>query len=108
MNQDTPGCGTTQTMGHGEGATCGQSFYGSPWYCSACTMKAAIAAAVAAERERGRKATQEYMRANPLGGPAKVFYACADAIRAGDPIDQAMANFGLAWAAPDSAAIRGN
>ena len=65
-------------------------------------------AAIAAERERGRKATQEYMRANPLGGPAKVFYACADAIRAGDPIDQAMANFGLAWAAPDSAAIRGN
>ena len=62
----------------------------------------------AAERERSRKATQEYMRANPLGGPAKVFYACADAIRAGDPIDQAMANFGLAWAAPDSAAIRGN
>ena len=55
MNQDTPGCGTTQTMGHGEGATCGQSFYGSPWYCSACTQNAAIAAAVAAERERCAK-----------------------------------------------------
>ena len=55
MNQDTPGCGTTQTMGHGEGATCGQSFYGLPWYCSACRVKAAVDAAVAAERERCAK-----------------------------------------------------
>lgn len=45
------------------------------------------------------RAAHKYMRSNPLGGPAKVFDACADAIRAGDPIEQAMANFGLAWAA---------
>lgn len=45
------------------------------------------------------RAAHKYMRGNPLGGPAKVFDACADSIRAGDPIEQAMANFGLAWAA---------
>ena len=45
---------------------------------------------------RLRKA-HKYMVPNPLGGPAKVFDACADAIRAGDPINAAMANFGLAW-----------
>ncbi len=45
------------------------------------------------------RAAHKYMQANPLGGPAKVFDACADSIRAGDPIEQAMANFGLAWAA---------
>lgn len=39
-----------------------------------------------------------YMAPNFLGGPAKVFDACADAIRAGDPVESAMANFGLAWA----------
>lgn len=44
------------------------------------------------------RAAHQYMRSNPLGGPAKVFDACADAIRAGDPIERAMANFGLAWA----------
>ena len=42
------------------------------------------------------RAAHKYMRGNPLGGPAKVFDACADSIRAGDPIEQAMANFGLA------------
>lgn len=40
----------------------------------------------------------EYARPNPLGGPAVVFEACANAIRAGDDIDQAMVNYGLAWA----------
>lgn len=40
----------------------------------------------------------QYLRANQLGGPAKVFDACADSIRAGDSVDFAMANFGLAWA----------
>lgn len=45
---------------------------------------------------RLRKA-HKYMVPNPLGGPAKVFDACADSIRAGEPIDAAMANFGLAW-----------
>ena len=39
----------------------------------------------------------KYMRANPLGGPAKAFDACADAIRAGDDVDRAMTDFGLAW-----------
>lgn len=39
-----------------------------------------------------------YMAINPLGGPAKALDACADSIRAGDPVDFAMANFGLAWA----------
>ncbi len=39
----------------------------------------------------------EYARPNPLGGPAKVFEACADAIRAGDDIDKAMAEYGLKW-----------
>lgn len=52
---------------------------------------------IQAVAKRLRKA-HRYMTPNPLGGPAKVFDACADAIRAGDPIDQAMANFGLAWA----------
>ncbi len=46
---------------------------------------------------------QKYASQNPLGGPAKVFDACADAIRAGDPIEQAMANFGLAWAPKEQA-----
>lgn len=44
-----------------------------------------------------RKA-HNYMAVNPLGGPAKALDACADSIRAGDPMDFAMANFGLAWA----------
>lgn len=42
-----------------------------------------------------------YMRESPLGGPAKVFDACADAIRAGEKIDNAMAEFGLAWQRPE-------
>jgi len=33
-----------------------------------------------------------------LGGPAKALEACADSIRAGDPVGFAMANYGLAWA----------
>lgn len=41
-----------------------------------------------------------YHRPNPLGGPAVVFDACADAIRAGDPINSAMRDYGLAWRAP--------
>lgn len=38
-----------------------------------------------------------YHALNPLGGPAKSFDACADAIRAGTPVDAAMRDFGLAW-----------
>ena len=45
----------------------------------------------------------KYDRPNPLGGPAVTFAACADAIRAGDPIDSAMADFGLAWRRAESA-----
>jgi hypothetical protein len=39
----------------------------------------------------------KYHRPNPLGGPAVVFDACADSIRAGDSIDSAMSAYGLAW-----------
>ena len=42
----------------------------------------------------------DYIKQNPLGGPARIFDAVADAIRAGDSIKSAMAQFGLAWAAP--------
>lgn len=44
------------------------------------------------------RAAHKYLRVNPLGGPAKVFDACADSIRAGEPMDAAMAHFGIAWA----------
>jgi hypothetical protein len=39
----------------------------------------------------------KYHRANPLGGPAVLFDACADSIRAGDPLDSAMRDYGLKW-----------
>ncbi len=39
-----------------------------------------------------------YHKPNPLGGPARVFDACADSIRAGDSITRAMAEYGLKWA----------
>jgi hypothetical protein len=39
----------------------------------------------------------KYHRPNPMGGPAVVFDACADSIRAGDSIHSAMANYGLEW-----------
>jgi len=45
------------------------------------------------------RAAHKYMRVNPFGGPAKVFDACADSIRAGDSVEFAMASFGLAWVA---------
>ncbi len=41
-----------------------------------------------------------YTKQNPLGGPAKIFDAVADSIRAGDSVELAMAQFGLTWAAP--------
>jgi hypothetical protein len=52
-----------------------------------------------------------YMVPNPMGGPAVVFDACADAIRAGDSVEFAMANYGLSWrpnirAKPDGAVLR--
>jgi len=46
-----------------------------------------------------------YMQPNPLGGPAKVFDACADAIRAGEPVHAAMADYGLAWSDRATAAV---
>jgi hypothetical protein len=39
----------------------------------------------------------KYHRPNSLGGPAVVFDACADSIRAGDPVDSAMRDYRLAW-----------
>ena len=40
----------------------------------------------------------KYHQPNPHGGPAVVFDACANSIRAGDPIKSAMANYSLRWA----------
>lgn len=40
----------------------------------------------------------KYHKENPLGGPAKVFDAVADAIRAGDSVGSAMRAFDLKWA----------
>lgn len=37
----------------------------------------------------------EYARLNPLGGPAKVFDAMAARIRAGEPYDAVLADYGL-------------
>lgn len=45
----------------------------------------------------------KYERPNPWGGPAVTFAACADAIRAGDHIGRAMADFGLAWRSEEAA-----
>ena len=53
--------------------------------------RAAIKAALA-------QPAQDYIAKNPLGGPAKVFDAIADCIRAGDSIESVMATYGLAWA----------
>jgi hypothetical protein len=39
----------------------------------------------------------KYHQPNPLGGPAKVFDAIADAVRAGDSLASAMANHGVQW-----------
>jgi hypothetical protein len=37
----------------------------------------------------------KYHKPNPLGGPAVIFDACANAIRAGDSIKDAMDDYGL-------------
>jgi hypothetical protein len=37
----------------------------------------------------------KYAKPNPMGGPAAIFDACADAIRAGEPVKSAMADYGL-------------
>jgi len=69
------------------------------WTGSTLDEDARLAHEEMCEAIKGLRAAAEYMRANPLGGPAKVFDACADSIRAGDSVEQAMASFGLAWAA---------
>lgn len=46
--------------------------------------------------KRLRKA-EDYHRPNPMGGPAKMFDVMADCIRAGDPVDLVIANYGLRW-----------
>lgn len=47
-----------------------------------------------------------YFQAAPLGGQAKVFDACADAIRAGEPMDKAMRLFGLKFVKTAASAAR--
>jgi hypothetical protein len=37
----------------------------------------------------------KYHKPNPLGGPAVIFDACANAIRAGDSVKSAMDDYGL-------------
>ena len=43
------------------------------------------------------RAAARYHAANPLGGPAKLFDAVADQIRAGESVDAAMRAFELKW-----------
>ncbi len=44
-----------------------------------------------------RRAADKYERANPLGGPAKIFEAVASRVRAGEPLDDVMLDYGLRW-----------
>jgi hypothetical protein len=44
--------------------------------------------------------TQDYVAKNPLGGPAKVFDAMANAIRAGDTFESVLRTYGFAVAQP--------
>lgn len=41
------------------------------------------------------KQAKEYADKNPLGGPATMFYAIGDRIRAGDPMDAVLDDYGL-------------
>lgn len=43
---------------------------------------------------------RSYATANPLGGPAKVFEAAAQRIRAGESLTEVMDDYGLAWTSP--------
>jgi hypothetical protein len=45
----------------------------------------------------GLRRAKKYHEPNPLGGPAKVFDAIADSVRAGDDLDSAMARMGVQW-----------
>jgi hypothetical protein len=45
-----------------------------------------------------RTEREEYARANPLGGPAKMFDAIAARLRAGEPFDEVMHDYGIVFA----------
>lgn len=40
-------------------------------------------------------AKDEYERQNPLGGPATMFEVIASRVRAGEPLDEVMRDYGL-------------
>lgn len=58
-----------------------------------------VSAAITALREKLAQ-QEQYERANPLGGPAKVFYAIGDAICAGDDYHTTLQRFGYAEVRP--------
>jgi len=62
--------------------------------------------------ERGETANmtqlEEYRKSNPLGGPAKVFDAMADAIRAGDDYHDTLARYGYVEAHKEEQQKRAN
>lgn len=45
--------------------------------------------------ERAEVAAAEYRQKNPLGGPAKMFEAAASRIRAGEPLEYVLEDYGL-------------
>ncbi len=47
--------------------------------------------------EKQLRKAAAYWKPNPLGGPAKVYDAIADLIRAGDPIDDVLRDYGLQY-----------
>jgi hypothetical protein len=47
-------------------------------------------------KKQNHRVAEQYARANPLGGPAKVFDAMAAAIRAGDDYEAVLRTFGFA------------
>lgn len=44
---------------------------------------------------KGLRKAHKYHKPNPLGGPAKMFDAIADRMRAGDSVKECMADYGL-------------
>ena len=55
----------------------------------------------------GLRKAKKYHEPNPLGGPAKIFDAIADSVRAGDDLSAAMAHFGVQWAERSNAEVTG-
>ncbi len=51
---------------------------------------------------KGLRAAAKYHRPNPLGGPAKMFDAIADRIRAGDSMKSCIADYGLKFKRPNA------